>query len=99
MGKVQILLFDGKTQSGKVVDSTIHYAESLANHRLDRRRNYRISSGIVYQQETFSSNCPNCVYEESDCSAGCSECGYTKRRKYTHYLPITSMMDQLPSPF
>lgn len=98
MGKVQISEFDPVKGRAYLVDSTFAYAENLAGHRLDHRRVYRIINNIIYVRETYTVDCIECQYEFGG-SAGCKKCGYTKKERYVHFHPISSMEGLVPSPF
>lgn len=98
MGKVQITEFDPIQGRVYLVDTNFVYAENLAGHRLDHRKVYRIINNIIYVRESFTTDCIECQYEFGG-SAGCRKCGYTKKERYTHFHPIKSMEELVPSPF
>lgn len=98
MGKVQIAEFNPATNKVQLTDSSFQYAEGLAGHRLDRRLVYRIVNNIVHVQQSFTMDCVNCQYENGS-SVGCKECGYTRKKRCTHFHPIKSMEELVPSPF
>lgn len=73
------------------VESTYEAAESLAGHRLDRRKNYAIIDGSVHEEACWSQACSGC-YEGYDsfhaAGHGCGECGYTGRVRQGSWVPL-----------
>ena len=82
--------------------STYEAAENLAGHRLDRRKHYMISEGIVLELMRCTIACSGCSCDCSSCSmgygshgnGGCRECGYTGRSRIAMWMPIDSMLER-----
>lgn len=76
-----------------VIDGLIHYddrpstldrAEALAGARLDRRRNYAIIDGEVFEYAAWSRQCTGCE------GGGCRECGYRGTARESRWVPLGS---------
>lgn len=71
-------------------------ADRLAGRRLDRRRRHMIIRGQVCELAVETVACSGCSCDCGDgypCyhgAAGCHECGYTGKRRWAIWVPITS---------
>lgn len=93
-------------------DLTITEAEKLHGGRLDRRRVYAttddgtpcdLTGSLVFEVASGSSYCTGCENDDGPPSsnsrgAGCSECGYTGRRKYAQWVPVTKQPNPRSTP-
>lgn len=71
--------------------STYDQAEQIAGRRLDRRKNYAIIDGQVFESCSWSQACSGCYEGYNSFYAtgvGCDECGYTGRRKLGQWVPL-----------
>lgn len=73
--------------------ATFEQAETIAGHRLDRRKNYAIIDGEVAESCAWSQACSGCYdgydsFHASGC--GCDECGYTGRRRQAQWVPLVT---------
>lgn len=68
-------------------------AERISGKKLDRRKNYAIIKGRVFESGSWSRACSGC-YEgfysnaPNERGSGCYECGYTGRSIESMWLPI-----------
>lgn len=72
--------------------ATYKQADQMAGRRLDRRRNYAIIDGAVFESARWSQACSGCSIgwgSLNGCGSGCSECGYTGRRRSGAWVPLT----------
>ena len=71
--------------------SAFSVADRLAGRRLDRRFNYAIIGGTVFQMCNWTSGCSGCTNGHEDAGSGCSECGYRGRVRRSEWVPVKGM--------
>jgi hypothetical protein len=104
MGKVTKLVTDPDGNNMRL-PASFAQAEEQAGVRLDRRRNYFMTTKAVFVLVTETMACSGCSCDCGDMygcnhgASGCRECGYTGKRRETHPVPLENQHYEVPSPF